>query len=209
MQFFVLKRKLFFILLFCGVLQITAGIFVFSVDNANIQLLKNTVLTQEASRIKVTERADYSTYLNGKYIGLTYRETMFYLIQTEDKKADFPILNFRGESFVLGKTRENLISTASQVDSILPIEFSIDTNPNANTLSEYQREVFTQDYGYPLFRSFPILPNKKLAECKIGEKWSGKSSIAVQPKPEKSATRIPVYAEFSYKGKTKETLIKG
>ncbi len=154
------------------------------------------------NRITVTEKSDYSTYINGKYIGLTYNEARFYIIETETVYADHSIFNYEGEAFVLRKTRKNMENTAFPIDAVLPIAFTLNTNPAIDYDNPYQRENFTKDSGYPLFRSFPVLPVKKFDELVTGETWEGRATVSVKPKPNKNSVRIPIFAEFEYRGKT-------
>ncbi len=154
------------------------------------------------NRITVIEKADYSTYINGTYIGLTYREARFYLIETEIKETDYSIFNYEGEAFVTGQTRKNMRGTALPIDTVLPIAFTLNMNPVLKRDNPYQLENFSEDAGYPILRTFPVLPGKDFTALSGGEKWMGKSTIAVCPKADKKAVRIPVYPEFEYKGKT-------
>ncbi|WP_029410469.1 OmpA family protein [Treponema pedis] len=168
----------------------------------NIGLLIFAQTEKSQNRITVTERADYSVYVNGKYIGLGYREAKFYLLETEQRYENYSVFKYEGEAFVTGKTRKNMKGTALPVDSILPIEFTVNTEPEREIDNPYQLEEFTKDYGYPVLRSFPVLPLKDFDLITVGEKWTGKSTIAVSPKADKKPVRIPVYSEFEYKGKT-------
>lgn len=154
------------------------------------------------NRITVTEKSDYSTYIDGKYVGLTYREARFYLIETETVHAAHSVFNYDGEAFVLRKTRKNMANTALPIDAVLPIAFMRNTDSAIEHNNPYQGEYFTKDFGYPLFRSFPVLPDKNLDELLTGEKWEGKSTVSVKPKPDKNSVSIPIFAEFEYRGKT-------
>lgn len=37
----------------------------------------------EPMRVNITERSDFSKYINGKYLGLTYREAQIYIDEEE------------------------------------------------------------------------------------------------------------------------------
>lgn len=154
------------------------------------------------NRITVTEKSDYSTYINGKYKGLTYYEARFYLVETETVHAAHSVFNYEGEAFILRKTRKNMANTLLPIDTVLPIAFTLNTDPARVHNNPYQAEDFTKDFGYPLFRSFPVLPDKKLDELLAGEKWEGRSTVSVKPKPDKKSVRVPIFAEFEYRGKT-------
>ncbi|UTC75837.1 OmpA family protein [Treponema sp. OMZ 792] len=164
----------------------------------------NLLLAQEnlsQGKIIITERADYSVYVDGKYAGLTSRETRLYMSETNLGTGAGYL--YEGEAFVLQKSRKNGHKAALPIDSILPISFKfIPAQDEEDIENPYQPQIFTEDEGYPLLRNFPILPEKAFTPEDVGKTWKGKSTIAVKPKPEKNATRIPVNAGFKYKGKT-------
>ncbi|UTC65320.1 OmpA family protein [Treponema sp. OMZ 788] len=164
----------------------------------------NLLLAQEnlsGGKIVITERADYSVYVDGKYAGLTSRETRLYMSETNLGTGAGYL--YEGEAFVLQKSRKNGHKAALPIDSILPISFKfIPEQDEKDIENPYQPQMFTEDEGYPLLRNFPILPEKNFTQEDIGKTWEGKCTIAVKPKPEKHATRIPVNAGFKYKGKT-------
>lgn len=152
-------------------------------------------------KMVITERADYSVYVDGKYAGLTSRETRLYMSET--KLGTGAGYLYEGEAFVLQKTRKDGHKAALPIDSILPVSFKfIPEQDEEDIENPYQPQIFTEDEGYPLLRNFPILPEKAFTPEDAGKTWEGKSTIAVKPKPEKNATRIPVNAGFKYKGKT-------
>nr|WP_253721907.1 OmpA family protein [Treponema sp. OMZ 787] len=164
----------------------------------------NLLLAQEnlsGGKVVITERADYSVYVDGKYAGLTSRETRLYMSETNLGTGAGYL--YEGEAFVLQKSRKNGHKAALPIDSILPISFKfIPEQDEKDIENPYQPQMFTEDEGYPLLRNFPILPEKNFTQEDIGKTWEGKCTIAVKPKPEKNATRIPVNAGFKYKGKT-------
>ena len=164
----------------------------------------NLLLGQEnlsQGKILITERADYSVYIDGKYAGLTSRETRLYMSETRLSNEDAYL--YEGEAFVLQKTRKDGLKAALPIDSILPISFKfIPEQDEEDIENPYQPQIFDEDSGYPLLRNFPILPETAFTPDDIGKTWEGKCTVVVRPKPEKNAVRIPVNAGFKYKGKT-------
>ena len=164
----------------------------------------NLLLGQEdlsQGKILITERADYSVYINGKYAGLTSRETRLYMNETRLGNEEAYL--YEGEAFVLQKTRKDGLKAALPIDSILPISFKfIPEQDEEDIENPYQPQIFDEDSGYPLLRNFPILPETEFTPDDIGKTWEGKCTVVVRPKPEKTAVRIPVNAGFKYKGKT-------
>ena len=164
----------------------------------------NLLLGQEdlsQGKILITERADYSVYIDGKYAGLTSRETRLYMSETRLGNEEAYL--YQGEAFVLQKTRKDGLKAALPIDSILPISFKfIPEQDEEDIENPYQPQIFDEDSGYPLLRNFPILPETAFTPDDIGKTWEGKCTVVVRPKPEKTAVRIPVNAGFKYKGKT-------
>ena len=164
----------------------------------------NLLLGQEdlsQGKILITERADYSVYIDGKYAGLTSRETRLYMSETRLGNEEAYL--YEGEAFVLQKTRKDGLKAALPIDSILPISFKfIPEQDEEDIENPYQPQIFDEDSGYPLLRNFPILPETEFTPDDIGKTWEGKCTVVVRPKPEKTAVRIPVNAGFKYKGKT-------
>nr|WP_314782190.1 OmpA family protein [uncultured Treponema sp.] len=164
----------------------------------------NLLLGQEnlsRGKVLITERADYSVYIDGKYAGLTSRETRLYMSETRLGNEETYL--YEGEAFVLQKTRKDGLKAALPIDSILPISFKfIPEQDEEDIENPYQPQIFDEDSGYPLLRNFPILPETAFTPNDIGKTWEGKCTVVVRPKPEKNAVRIPVNAGFKYKGKT-------
>ena len=164
----------------------------------------NLLLGQEnlsQGKILITERADYSVYIDGKYAGLTSRETRLYMNETRLGNEEAYL--YEGEAFVLQKTRKDGLKAALPIDSILHISFKfIPEQDEEDIENPYQPQIFDEDSGYPLLRNFPILPETAFTPDDIGKTWEGKCTVVVRPKPEKTAVRIPVNAGFKYKGKT-------
>ena len=164
----------------------------------------NLLLGQEnlsQGKILITERADYSVYIDGKYAGLTSRETRLYMSETRLSNEEAYL--YEGEAFVLQKTRKDGLKAALPIDSILPISFKFIPEQDEEDIDNpYQPQIFDEDSGYPLLRNFPILPETEFTPADIGKTWEGKCTVVVRPKPEKTAVRIPVNAGFKYKGKT-------
>ena len=164
----------------------------------------NLLLGQEnlsQGKILITERADYSVYIDGKYAGLTSRETRLYMSET--RLGNEGAYLYEGEAFVLQKTRKDGLKAALPIDSILPLSFKfIPEQDEEDIENPYQPQIFDEDSGYPLLRNFPILPETAFTPDDIGKTWEGKCTVVVRPKPEKTAVRIPVNAGFKYKGKT-------
>ena len=154
----------------------------------------------ENGRISISERADYSVYKNGTYVGLTYREAYIYLDEKNTVYNNEPAQQYEGEAFVLEETRKNMVGTAKKLDEIRPIVFTRTAHSAAGNARIFGLH-FTQDAGYPALRNFPASPIQRLEERDVGKKWTAESTIVVRPQQGKNPTRIPVLAEYQYIGK--------
>lgn len=158
-----------------------------------------TLLVAEAGRITITERSDYSVYIDGKYQGLTYRESYTYLDEQAITQNGRPAYRYVGEAFVLEETRKNMIGTAKKLDAIRPIAFTQQA-PSAASTVRHAALQFEQDAGYPLLRNFPVSPDSMTALQESGKKWTAESVIVVAPRQGKKPTRIPIIAEYQSMG---------
>lgn len=163
-------------------------------------ILLPVIAFSENGRITISERADYSVYINGAYEGLAYREAYIYLDEVSTVYNNEPIYRYEGEAFVLEETRKNMVGTAKKLDEIKPISFMLPAHPTVGNM-QHSRLHFTKDTGYPLLRDFPASPAHSLEERDIGKKWTAESIIVVCPQQGKNPTRIPVLAEYQYIGK--------
>lgn len=158
-----------------------------------------TFLAAENGRITITERSDYSVYINGTYQGLTYREAYTYLDEKAVTQNNRPAYRYEGEAFVLEETRKSMVGTAKKLDDIRPIAFT-HQRETAPSTEQQAAQQFETDNGYPLLRNFPVSPDTVLAPQESGKKWTAESVIVVSPQPGRNPTRIPIIAEYQYMG---------
>lgn len=146
-----------------------------------------------AEKLTITERSDYSKYIDGTYTGLTYREARLYLHQA----AEIDTSVYTGEAFVLEETRKNMRAVAQKIDEIIPLHF---TTPASHTQQNAGMIFLAPDTGYPLLRNFPVLPPQRFTVQDINAKWTSQSTVVVRPKADREPIRIPVYVEYQYTG---------
>ena len=144
-------------------------------------------------RLTITERSDYSKYIDGVYTGLTYREARLYLNKAE--RSDSAV--YTGEAFVLEETRKNMRAVAQKIDEIIPLHFSI---PAAQAPHSTGMIFLAPDKGYPLLRNFPVIPVQPFTTQDSNAQWTAQSTVVVRPKADREPTRIPVYVEYRYAG---------
>lgn len=100
------------------------------------------------------------------------------------------------------ETRKNMVGTAKKLDSVLDINFISQKTDKERKSKNIGSFIFIKDEGYPSLRKFPAIMNIVFSENEIGKKWEADSIIVTQPKPENKSTRIPVYAQYEYAGKS-------
>lgn len=173
--------------------KISASIFLFCsffllpciAESISFQFKGNTSYYQ-------VERSNFSRYDNGKYTGLTHRETRSTMNGQFFEKEG---IHFNGFFYVLEETLKDLSRTAQALDTIVEASFSV--FPTGETH-------FTIDNGYPRLRSFPVFPETAIS---LGETWQAEGIRVVDPKNSGKKTFLPVLVEYtfvkteSYRGK--------
>lgn len=147
---------------------------------------KNTI-SVDTNTIVIKERSDYRTYINGKYSGLTYRESEIYLQKKSQGERDF----FSGNAFVIQDTRRNMVSQVKKVDEVLDVSFVKNADGS---------EVFTADVGFPLLREFFDSLNLDYQNMTVGTYWEENIKLSVFPLKERGAVPLSALARFEYAG---------
>ena len=147
----------------------------------------DTVIFRNESTVVIKERSDYRTYINGKYAGLTYRESETYLKRNATANAE----KFSGKTFVVQDTRRNLVSQVKKADEVLPVAF---TKHSDGT------EKFTEDSGFPLLREMFDTLDKDYSGMSTGTYWDDTALVSIFPLKERGAVVLPVIIRFSYVG---------
>lgn len=145
--------------------------------------------TSQQNRITIKERSDYRTYINEKYVGLTYRETEIYLQQNNTADGR----NFSGKAFVIQDTRRNMVSHLKKIDEVLQIDF-VKTNNGA--------EKFTSDNGLPLLREFFDSLNLDYKNLEVGTCWNDSAIVSIFPLKERGVAILPTKVYYEYVGLT-------
>lgn len=138
-----------------------------------------------AGKVVVSERSDFSRYVNDRYVGLSSREARLALDVTESGPNT---LLYRGEVLVLEETLRNASAAGARLDDVLPVSF---------TLRSSGMTVFSEDPGYPILRGVPAPPP---AAVSVGGAWTAPGVVVVRPVGGAPATRVSVMAEYEYRG---------
>ena len=138
-----------------------------------------------SGRYSYTERANLSTYINGKYVGLTHRETRADLNCIGQSEAG---LAFSGFFYAAEETLRDTRNVSLPLDAAIPVSF---------TVTEKGRMLFGEDNGYPRMRDFPAFPD---GEIKAGDYWEAQATRIVDPKNTGAAAEIPVQVAYTFVG---------
>lgn len=138
------------------------------------------------------ERSNWSQYRNGKYIGLTHRET-----RTTVTASPVPdgTTRFTGFCYVLEETMRDLQKSARSLDEAVMISFA--------TTADGHMRITGVDNGYPRLRNFPLLP---AVPVRPGDRWEGESMRIVDPLNSGLTTAMPIQVGYEYTG---EEVYKG
>ena len=138
-------------------------------------------------KVRLTERADLRRYVDGKFVGLSYREVRGILTATGDQAA----ARLEGDFFVFEETVHDTRHVARRIDDVVPVNLTI----RANGASEIGRG--EADPGYPSLRSFPVLP---AGPVEVGMGWQAFGVRVVEPFRDKVFTRVRIYSDYRFKG---------
>ena len=133
----------------------------------------------------LVERSDWSQYVNGKYVGLTSRETRGYM--NPEKRTESGT-KYSGRFYVTERTLRNAVQSARALDEIQDAAFTV--RPDGSVL-------FEKDNRYPQLRNFPVFPS---AAVKPGDRWQSEGERIVDPKNDKHFTCLPIVVEYEFIG---------
>jgi outer membrane protein OmpA-like peptidoglycan-associated protein len=136
----------------------------------------------------LVERSNWSKYINGKYIGLTHRETRANVsaISSNDKGV-----KFSGFFYRLEETLRDMTKSSQSIDEMVMSEFVV--NPTG-------KMTFSKDEGFPQFRDFPVYP---VTEVKPGDRWQYEGMRSVDPKNDGKRSLLPILVEYTFIGAEK------
>lgn len=132
------------------------------------------------------ERSNWSQYRDGKYIGLTHRETRTTL--TAEAAPDGST-RFSGFCYVLEETKRDLMKSARSLDEAVPVRFSMTRDGRMSMSGD--------DHGYPRLRNFPLLPSVPVHP---GDRWEGESFRVIDPRNSGDNTTMPIQVGYEYIG---------
>ena len=129
----------------------------------------------EYGPVRYVERGDWSRYDDGRYVGLTRRETRGVLDAAPVEGG----VEYRGDFYVLEETRRDESLSARAVDEVLGAAWRVGPD-GAWTMLE--------DPGWPSFRGLPAFPRE---EVRVGYRWTAEAVRAVDPRGGGVPTRVP------------------
>ena len=136
-------------------------------------------------RYSYTERANLSTYINGKYSGLTHREVRANMNCVGQSGAGYA---FSGFFYAAEEMRRDMRNVSLPLDAVVPASF---------TVTESGKMLFSEDNGYPRMRNFPAFPE---GELKPGDYWEAEAVRIIDPKNTGLTTELPVHVAYTFSG---------
>jgi len=133
----------------------------------------------------LVERSNWSKYVNGKYTGLTHRETRARITGTGQSASGN---RFAGNFFILEETLRDMTASSRGIDDIKEAVF---------TVSPTGEMTFTTDNGYPQLRGFPVYPD---TEVQPGDKWQAEGSRIIDPRNDGKKTALTIQVEYEFIG---------
>jgi len=131
------------------------------------------------------ERSNWSYYLNGKYKGLTHRETRAVLSSKPGKTGG---RQFSGFFYVLEETLRDMVKASQGVDAIEETVFELSPEGVISMI---------RDSGYPRLRNFPVMPSDPVSP---GDRWQSPGIRIIDPRNDGKTTALPILAEYVYVG---------
>lgn len=144
-----------------------------------------TLAITSSSTYYHVERSNWSRYVNGKYIGLTHRETR---ANVSCKGNDSMGVRFSGFFYVLEETLKDMTKSAQSVDEIVSADFTVSSDGHTT---------FAKDSGFPQYRDFPVFPSTTLQP---GDKWQAEGKRAIDPKNDGKRTVLTIEVEYTFIG---------
>lgn len=131
------------------------------------------------------ERANWSRYDNGAYLGLTHRETRAFLNASKLPEGGS---RFTGHFYVLEETLRDMKQAARGVDAVEEAAFTILPD---GTLQPEKNSLF------PTLRNFPSFPNTPV---KTGDRWQSEGVRIVDPRGDGNRSPLPIMVEYVFSG---------
>jgi len=138
-----------------------------------------TIRIRLPERIRVSERSNLSTRVDGRYAGLLNRQVSGYLTRSEGTR-------YEGRFFLYEQTRRDTLQVAR------PIDRSVESS-----LRITESTLFAESVGYPALSDLLSLPNRALRR---GERWTAPATISLDPRREGGLLRLPVTVDYEFVG---------
>ncbi|GMO34162.1 MAG: OmpA family protein [Termitinemataceae bacterium] len=139
----------------------------------------------------LTERADFSRYDSGKYVGHVSREVRACI--NKEGAAVGAYIPYKAAYIVMEATKSNMQEKAQPVNDVINVHYKISNN------GDMQIE---NDRGYPALRNFPVYSTSQISgnQIQVGSKWTASGKRAVDPLNNGRMIVHPIIAEYEYKG---------
>ena len=142
---------------------------------------------------RLTERSDFSRYVDGRYQGHVYRESRGELRPAAEAGAQ----DYEGEFIVLEETLHDASDAARRVDRTVPVRLSVARG------GSFEAE---GDSGYPSLRGVPAFPEgsspQRIDALEPGSTWTAAGARALDFEDSGNFVVMPFLAEYRFSGRT-------
>lgn len=156
------------------------------VTTTGLPALDFSSLYLPGEKFRLTERADLRRYENGRFIGLSYRETRGVLEVRPGEQPGQPRIS--GDYYVFEETKHQAHHVAKKIDQVVPVSFTLAADGSYRV---------APDAAYPTLRSFPVFPAEPVEP---GDSWRAYGVRVVEPLRDGQHTRVRFYCEYRYAG---------
>ena len=136
-------------------------------------------------RVRMLERSDLRRYVDGRFVGLAYREVRGILDVVDYSNEGAAI---EANYFVLEETKHSSRDVARRIDRLETAEFRL--SPKGH----YKVEL---DAVHPTLRGFPVFP---AGDIEPGHNWQDFGERVVEPLRDGVYTRVRFYCDYRYTG---------
>jgi outer membrane protein OmpA-like peptidoglycan-associated protein len=131
------------------------------------------------------ERSNWSRYDNGKYTGLTHRESRSFLDAIPTSGGG---TSYTGHCYVLEETLRDMQRSARGVDEVEEVSFTVNDDGSAE---------HPAGSAFPTLRGFPAFPRDPV---RPGDSWQAEGIRVVDPMRDGARSYLPIVVEYRLVG---------
>lgn len=157
-------------------------------------VIRNTAISQDINLAYIggeswflTERSNWSTYINGTYKGLTHREVHSKLSAGSKVPEGREYSGFFFKILEMNRDARN-------------VSLPVDESYKSRFILRHDGSIsLREDQGFPEYRNFPIFPADPVF---VGSVWSAAGTRCIDPKNDGHLTDLPILVEYRLSGES-------